>query len=253
MAVPVKADLDAAIASLAARLGGAMTRQMENRRQGVRALSRAIPSLDQLLALPRRRFDEAAARLGRGLEMNTVNKRRAFERTAAHLRPDMLLARLAERRQRVAERADRAERVMERRLDRSRAQVAALDVSLRAMPARIAVQTGRLRERLSGLALRAESALAGTLGRRRALLQAQGRMLESLSYRNVLGRGYALVRDEEGHPVKGAAELGPGRAIAIEFADGTVDAVTGGGGAPPRRKPAKPQEGDPPPRQGSLF
>lgn len=255
MAVPVKADLEAEAASLGARLSGAMLRQMDNRRQGVRALARALPSLDQLLALPRRRFDEAAAGLGRGLQMNTVNKRRAFERTAAHLRPDMLLTRIAERRQRVTERVQRAERIVERRLDQFRARLSAFDVSLRATPARIVASTGRARDRLSGLALRGESALAGDLARRRALLQAQDRMLQSLSYRNVLKRGYALVRDEEGAPVKGAASLGPGRAIAIEFADGTVDAVTGpGGGAPPRRKAKAEAEAEKPAaRQGSLF
>jgi exodeoxyribonuclease VII large subunit len=255
MAVPVKADLEAEAASLGARLSGAMLRQMDNRRQGVRALARALPSLDQLLALPRRRFDEAAAGLGRGLQMNTVNKRRAFERTAAHLRPDMLLTRIAERRQRVADRVQRAERIVERRLDQFRARLSAFDVSLRATPARIVASTGRARDRLSGLALRGESALAGDLARRRALLQAQDRMLQSLSYRNVLKRGYALVRDEEGVPLKGAASLGPGRAIAIEFADGTVDAVTGsGGGAPPRRKAKAEAEAEKPAaRQGSLF
>lgn len=78
-------------------------------------------------------------------------------------------------------------------------------------------------------------------------------MLQSLSYRNVLKRGYALVRDEEGAPVKGAADLGPGRAIAIEFADGTVEAVTGSGGGAPRRKPAKGDAEKPAARQGSLF
>jgi len=260
MAVPVKADLDAEIASLAARLRGATARQMDNRRQGVRALARALPSLDQLLALPRRRFDEAAAGLGRGLHMNTFNKRRAFERTAAHLRPDMLLTRIAERRQRVADRVLRAERIVERRLDQLRARLSAFDVSLRATPARIKTQTERSRDRLKGLALRAESALSGDLSRRRALVQAQDRVLQSLSYRNVLKRGYALVRDEEGVPVKGAAALGPGRAIAIEFADGSVEAVTGagtnpGGSAPPRKKPAKPETeaAKPAPRQGSLF
>lgn len=255
MAVPVKADLEAEAASLGARLSGAMLRQMDSRRQGVRALARALPSLDQLLALPRRRFDEAAAGLGRGLQMNTVNKRRAFERTAAHLRPDMLLTRIAERRQRVADRVQRAERIVERRLDQFRARLSAFDVSLRATPARIVAYTGRARDRLSGLALRGESAVAGDLARRRALLQAQDRMLQSLSYRNVLKRGYALVRDEEGAPVKGAASLGPGRAIAIEFADGTVDAVTGsGGGAPPRRKVKAEAEAEKPAaRQGSLF
>ncbi|QRI63232.1 exodeoxyribonuclease VII large subunit [Shinella sp. PSBB067] len=253
MAVPVKADLDAEVASLAARLRGATARQMDNRRQGIRALARALPSLDQLLALPRRRFDEAAAGLGRGLQMNTVNKRRAFERTAAHLRPDMLLTRIAERRQRVADRLMRAERIVERRLDQLRARLSAFDVSLRATPARIKARTERSSDRLRGLVLRAESALVGDLARRRALLQAQDRMLQSLSYRNVLKRGYALVRDEEGAPVKGAASLGLGRSIAIEFADGTVDAVTGSGGGPPRRKPAKAEEEKPAPRQGSLF
>ena len=255
MAVPVKADLDAEVASLAARLRGATVRQMDSRRQGVRALARALPSLDQLLALPRRRFDEAAAGLGRGLQMNTAGKRRAFERAAAHLRPDMLLTRIAERRQRVADRLQRADRIVERRLDQVRARLSAFDVSLRATPARIAAQTGRARDRLSGLALRAESALSGDLARRRALLQAQDRVLQSLSYRNVLKRGYALVRDEDGAPVKGAASLGPGRAVAIEFADGTVEAITGaGGGTPPRKKPARGEaEEKPAPRQGSLF
>ncbi|MDX3977080.1 exodeoxyribonuclease VII large subunit [Shinella sp.] len=253
MAVPVKADLDAEVASLTARLRGAVARQMDNRRQGVRALARALPSLDQLLALPRRRFDEAATGLGRGLQMNTVNKRRTFERAAAHLRPDVLLTRIAERRQRVTDCLQRAERIVERRLDQFRARLSAFDVSLRATPARIAAQTGRARDRLTGLALRAESALAGNLARRRALLQAQDRMLQSLSYRNVLKRGYALVRDEEGAPINAAAELGPGRAIAIEFADGTVDAVTGSGGGTPRKKGAKAEPEKPAPRQGSLF
>ena len=60
MAVPVKADLQAQMAGVGARLAAAQSRQMDARRQALRALMRALPSLDQLLALPRRRFDEAA-------------------------------------------------------------------------------------------------------------------------------------------------------------------------------------------------
>jgi len=79
-------------------------------------------------------------------------------------------------------------------------------------------------------------------------------VLQSLSYRNVLKRGYALVRDEGGAPVKAAGELGPGRAIAIEFADGVVDAVTGsGGGGASRKKAPKAEAEKPAARQGSLF
>ncbi|MEK1926913.1 MAG: exodeoxyribonuclease VII large subunit, partial [Rhizobium giardinii] len=119
MAVPVKADLEASVSGLSARLKAAVTRQMDNRRHNVRALTRALPSLDQLLALPRRRFDEASAGLGRGLQMNTANKRRAFERTAAHLRPDVLSSRIYERRQKLSEHMIRAERIVERLIHRS--------------------------------------------------------------------------------------------------------------------------------------
>ena len=127
------------------------------------------------------------------------------------------------------------------------------DPATRHIPVVLVTALDGRRDRLNGLALRAESALSGDLSRRRALLLAQDRMLQSLSYRNVLKRGYALVRDEDGVPVKGAAELGPGRAIAIEFADGTVDAVTGSGGGTPRKKPAKAEAEKPATRQGSLF
>ena len=263
MAVPVKADLDAAVAALAARLKGAATRQMDGRRQALRALGRALPSLDQLLALPRRRFDEAAAGLGRGLQMNTLNKRRTFERAAAHLRPALLAGRIVERRQRLADALQRAERVIERRIDRNRARIGTLDAALRAVPSRIAARAERARDRLNGLVRRADIALAGDLSRRKTLLAAQDRMLQSLSYRNVLERGYALVRDEAGHAVKQAAGLGPGAAVTITFADGTVDAVTGlfpaGGAVPPttpepKRKIAKPAATtSDPPKQGSLF
>ena len=256
MAVPVRAELEAAVATLGARLSGAASRQMDGRRQTVRALARALPSLDQLLAMPRRRFDEAAAGLGRGLQMNTVNKRRSFERIAAHLRPEVLASRIAERRQIVAERTARAERIIERQIDRLRARLSAADVSLRATPGRIAAQTGHARDRLTGLSRRADAALTGTLGRNRAQLAAHDRMLQSLSYRNVLKRGYALVRDEEGRPLKAAAEVTAGLLLSLEFADGAVAAVAGADGAPPaplrQRKTTKPAAGDPP-KQGSLF
>lgn len=262
MAVPVKADLEAAVAALAARLKGAATRQMDGRRQGLRALARALPSLDQLLALPRRRFDEAAAGLGRGLHMNTVNKRRAFERAAAHLRPELLSGRIAERRQRLADSLRRAERMVERRIDQNRTLLAAFDAALRATPARIHVRSAHARDRLRGLALRADAALAGDIARRKALVSSQDRVLQSLSYKNVLSRGYALVRDDAGHAIKQAAELGPGAAVTITFADGTVDAVAGAhepAGMPPvepapQKRKATKQPADPTtPKQGSLF
>ena len=73
------------------------------------------------------------------------------------------------------------------------------------------------------------------------------KLMRSLSYKNVLARGYALVRDGAGQPLRSAA-IASGTPIDIEFADGHVAAVTGGGAAPKRpRKPA------PRTAQGSLF
>ncbi|RUL96187.1 exodeoxyribonuclease VII large subunit [Rhizobium chutanense] len=253
MAVPVKAELEAQLAALAARLQGCMNRQMDQRRQSVRALMRALPSLDQLLALPRRRFDEAAAGLGRGLELNTINKRRGFERAASHLRPDMLSNRIAERRQTLNERMVRAERMVERLIDRSTSRVERAEAILASQPARLKTQTDRSRERLGNLSRHADTAIRHQLTRARAELSAQDRVLQSLSYKNVLKRGYAVIRDEDNRPVSQAASLSAGMGIAIEFADGRVGAMTTEGGVPPagaKKRGAKPADA---PKQGSLF
>src|SRR5690606_477885 len=83
----------------------------------------------------------------------------------------------------------------------------------------------------------------------RARLDQAARLLESVSYQSVLQRGFALVRDADGQPVKLAAALRPGDEIGIEFADGRVAAITASNEAQRPRKPApKPTGG-----QGSLF
>ena len=256
MAVPVKAELEAQIAGQTARLQGCMNRQMDHRRQSVRALMRALPSLDQLLALPRRRFDEAAAGLGRGLELNTLNKRRSFEKTAAHLRPDVLSNRFAERRQMLIERMTRVERTVERLVDRSRSRVGRADAVFSSLPARLMTQTARMRDHLANLSRHTDTAIRHQVTRARGELVAQDRVLQSLSYKNVLKRGYAVIRDDENRPISQAAMLSSGAGISIEFADGRVGAITTEGGEAPagaRKRSAKPSEPGTPPKQGSLF
>ncbi len=88
MAVPVKADLEAALAGMAARLKAGTSRGFDRRRTALRAAARALPLPDQLLALPRRRFDEASTRLDRALAV-AVERRRA-RLSAARLSPATL-------------------------------------------------------------------------------------------------------------------------------------------------------------------
>lgn len=280
MAVPVKADLDAQLATLAARLRGSAARQMDQRRQSVRSLVRALPSLDQLLALPRRRFDEAAAGLGRGLERTTIVKRRQFERASSGLRVDLLSGRIQQQRQRLAEAIIRAERQLERQLLRGKGRVDRAEAALAALPARLSGQLQRERQHLTALSRQADTALTNALSRLRAAVTAQDRVLQSLSYTNVLNRGFAVIRGEDDRPLTRAAALGEGQAISIQFADGRVAARTQGGGGdptspsgpagrtepaqePPHKKRASKspspepaaKAGEPggPPKQGSLF
>ncbi|SFA94177.1 Exodeoxyribonuclease VII large subunit [Rhizobium sp. NFR07] len=274
MAVPVKADLDAQIAGLAARLRGSASRQMDHRRQAVRALVRALPSLDQLLALPRRRFDEAAIGLGRGLERTTIVKRHAFERASAGLRLDLLTNRLGQQRQALADRLSRADRCVERQLLSERGRIARLDASLKSLPARLTSQLQREGQHLASLMRHADTAISHTLSRSRAALVGQDRVLQSLSYINVLKRGYAVVRDGEDRPLTRAAGVVEGSALSIQFSDGRISAVAGEDGAPvggagsvsgsaspsepapapPKRRTApKPEVSSEPPKQGSLF
>ncbi|WHA42948.1 exodeoxyribonuclease VII large subunit [Agrobacterium larrymoorei] len=259
MAVPVRADLEAQLSGLAARLSGSTSRQMDNRRQGLRALVRALPSLDQLLALPRRRFDEASGGLGRGLELNTMNKRRSFERAASGLRPDVLGHGLRQQRQRINERMQRAEALVERRLLQAQSRVSSSDSSLRALPARLLGQLERQRERLAGSVRRADTAVLHRMAQNRSGLAAHERILQSLSYKNVLKRGYAVIRDEDNRPLTRAAVVASGANISLEFADGRVSAVAGGEAASApeasvsaKRKVAKTPSAEPG-DQGNLF
>jgi exodeoxyribonuclease VII large subunit len=75
IAVPVKAELEADIANLNARLGAAATRQMETKKRALAAAARVLPSADSLLSIPRRHFDEVAMRHSRALKANTELKR----------------------------------------------------------------------------------------------------------------------------------------------------------------------------------
>ncbi|MCB1446795.1 MAG: exodeoxyribonuclease VII large subunit [Rhizobiaceae bacterium] len=257
MAVPVKAELEALLAGLAARLSRAMSRQMDIRRREVRDLARALPSLDQVLALPRRRFDEAASRLARGLEMTTVNKRRSFERVSAHLRPDILSSRISDHRRRLAERMAGAERSLERLFERLRRPLARADAVLAGFPARFHIHTERQRDRLGHAARRSDGALTALLSRHRQSLGAQDRILQSLSYRNVLKRGYAVIRGDGDRVLSSAGTVSAGDRLSIEFHDGAVAAIAGADDGVPTPTPAKkrsssraiPDKGN----QGSLF
>lgn len=271
IAVPVKADLEATLASLGARLKAAVLRNFERKRQAARAAARALPSPDQLLALPQRRLDEATSRLGRGLLVSTERKRARF--FAVKLTPAMLSQRIAEARRtnernllraqgalRSLARARRAE--LNRAADQlpkcARASLQRHKQQLAMLQGRITIEPTARRQRvqrdlLTALTRRGTQAVVLRLERLRGRVVQADRLMASLSHKAVLARGFALVKDADGVVIKQAAEVASGMALSLEFADGTADAVAISGTAKPKAVAKPAAKAKEPGNQGSLF
>ncbi|MBC8020981.1 MAG: TetR family transcriptional regulator [Methyloceanibacter sp.] len=88
--------------------------------------------------------------------------------------------------------------------------------------------------------------------RSRARLDGQAKLLGTLSYQNVLARGFALVRAADGTMLRRAVAVDPGAALDVEFADGHIGAHADAGErkAEPRAKaPSRGRDE----KQGSLL
>ncbi|HWV51887.1 exodeoxyribonuclease VII large subunit [Pseudorhodoplanes sp.] len=200
MAVPVRSELLMRIATQARRAQACWLRGQEARRTELRAAARALPSLDNLLAVPRQRLDAAADRLPRALRANAQVHHRQFDRIAGRLSPQLLGTRLV-----------------------------------------------RCREWIATLTQRAALSRKVYFERRHIRLESAEKLLNAFSYRAVLSRGFALVRDGKGFPLRASSEVTPGMSLDIEFADGRVSATAD----KEARTKSKTRGG--PSGQGSLF
>jgi len=235
MAVPVRSELMVQVDSLARRSLGCWQRSQEARRTELRAAMRALPTAEDLFALARQRLDHACARL----TLQTLHSRIARER------------------QQIAMLAQRARQCLRHGVERRRERYDSLSLRLKA--ARLAyanarrTQIERARERTHALLARAKLAATALLQNRAARVERAGRLLAAVSYRGVLARGFALVRDPDGKPLHTAAAVKAGMRLGIEFADGRVRATADGPSTPttpasPAKPPRRGGEG-----QGSLF
>ncbi|ABS62243.1 exodeoxyribonuclease VII, large subunit [Parvibaculum lavamentivorans DS-1] len=203
MAVPVRAELLADVRDKGSRLIRCEARAIESYRTQLGGLARGLPKLQDLVALPRQRFDTAADRLGRALIRAAEVKRARLSRVEGRLSDRPIRLRIANER--------------------------------KGLP--------QLLQRLT----RAETRRVADLARS---LDGSTKLLESYSYHGVLKRGYAVVRDETGKPIRAGAGQTAGARIEIEFAEDRLDAVVAPGGtvAPRKAPPKKPGGG-----QGSLL
>jgi exodeoxyribonuclease VII large subunit len=254
MVVPVRVELMAAVNDLSRRHVEAALRLVERRRSDLRATARALPSPEALFSPKRQRLDLAATKLYPALARNARgHEERLLKvvRQLAHVSPVANVARMRARLDAVGPRpynaACRSILLREESLKQvGRRLVVSREALLRAERVRLAQGhelTQRVAERLG-------PALQGQIARKADKLDAVSKLFDSLSYKSVLKRGFALVRDADGQPLNSAEAVLDGQALVLEFADGKADATGGRIGTRPRVAKPKLVVAE---EQGALF
>jgi exodeoxyribonuclease VII large subunit len=257
-AVPVRAELLAAVTELDARRRGAILRFSHRLRSELRAVARALPGGEAIIAGPRQRLDRAAETLAQRMRATIDQRALRTAELARRLARQSPGARLAGQRERVRGLIGRLARVRPLLIERPRRSAEAVGRTFIRESALMARRRGEQAESLARLAIRMERAYDERLRSRRAQLFSAWQLLGAMSYRGVLSRGFALVRDETQRPLWRAEEVRQAQRLEIEFADGKIGALAGGRVGPPMTPPALlPRRRARPDKdageQGSLF
>jgi exodeoxyribonuclease VII large subunit len=243
---------------LDARRRGAILRLSHRLRSDLRAIARALPGGEAIVAGPRQRLDRAGETLARRMRGAIDQRALRMAGLARGLARHSPRAHLAGQRERVRGLTGRLARVKPLLIERPRRAAEAVSRTFVREAALLARRRGEQVGSLARLSARMARAYDERLQSRRAQLFSAWQLLGAMSYRGVLSRGFALVRDETQRPLRRAAEVKQTQRLEIEFADGKVGAIAGGRVGPPmpppalsprrRAKPDKDSEG-----QGSLF
>ena len=256
MAVPVRADLLAAIDDLDRRNKGAVGRNLENQKNSLRGLSRALPSLSSLLALPRQRLDEATGRLPRSIDGTMRDYRSRLTASQGRLSINTLVQSLDIARRRLTEQSGKAAAALRQRANIGRNQLTS--ASSRLTPNTLLRKVENHQIQLTQLCARADRATTTLHDRRRASFERVAGVLKLVSYESVLARGFALVRNENNEPVRSVKGITAGAGYSVQLADGRAEMI-GGTASPstPTPKVMKPKvtkpKTTPNDNQGSLF
>lgn len=224
IAVPVRMELAAFLQESQLRITRSINQRLDVRAQRLRDIARVMPRADSLLDPARQRLDVASDRLPAALTRRVDRARLSLSERTGSLRPALLARMVQADRRRFTDRA-------------SRLNVAPItrDITLK-------------QDRLTQLAEKLDGLHSKIFADHRQNLDGMARLLDTLSYKSTLERGYAVVRSGTS-VVTSKSEAAKAGKLEIQFADGTYDVSAGP--APVRAKPskAKTKTDD----QGSLF
>jgi exodeoxyribonuclease VII large subunit len=218
IAVPVRGELQERMTMLGGRLTRGLLRGVERQKIELRAASARLPRAETLLALPRQRMDIIEARFAPSLRVLMTAKSQRFVAVGGRLRPQVLASDIGRRTTSLTGLGQRLEAAMQRRLGLARDKIAqdqrTVNVSF----------------------LRLKTAIAAKLRQNVTSFETKSALLEALSYKAILERGFAVVRTDKGVLVRDKASVKSGAHLTITLHDGELKVREGGG-----------------PIQGSLF
>ena len=203
-AVPVRADLAVALAELGARLNAGSYRLVARKRADFKSVVRVLPQPDTLLAPQRQRLDMAAQRLPGVLQQAIDRQHKRMADLSRRLGAQSPAARLARFGERLSGFGVRLKTGITTRIARETQDIA------------------RRRDKTDAIALRLHPAILSVLTRRHDRVASQFQFLASLGYKQVLARGYALVRGDNGVPLRSHFVAAAQKTLAIEFSDGRL-------------------------------
>lgn len=141
-AVPKFSELAESTEKCGARLSTATRRVLQHSRAHLKAAARGLPRLEDLLALPRQRFDACERRLGRALLANARAHHTRYARIAGRLRPLPILNRIAVCHERTAVLDTRAAQALRNGVAGRRGQLSSLEKLLSSLSYQSVLQRG---------------------------------------------------------------------------------------------------------------
>ncbi|HLS68679.1 MAG TPA: exodeoxyribonuclease VII large subunit [Kiloniellales bacterium] len=217
MAVPVRSELIATVMDLGRRQVSSSARYLAERRNLVEGLGRGLPDPQRLLLEKGQSLDERLERLELALQVWLRQRATEVETLGHRLPHPWQQYRFAE--QALEAQSGRLEPAAQRLLVQ---RYQALEGLVPLPPHR---ELRHAAQSLEAWAERLAPAATRLLRARQEGMEACARLLLSLSYKQTLARGYAVVRGPEGL-VQRADQVHPGTSLVLEFADGEVEATT---------------------------
>ena len=259
-AVPKYSELIERGKDLELRLQRTIQRYIAEQRSKTTGLGRAMPRLQDLIAMPRQRLDSIPERMENALKLRIQSSRSRITEMSSRLAPGLRENAHTKRTYYLSLKGrfipSLSKSLVKRRL-------AFQNISSRYAPTLLRQKISYYQQRLSAIEKQAYTNTAHKLAVSRSKFESCGKLLSSLGYQNVLKRGYVLARDENGSMVRTVDGVKTGQKLALEFFDGFVETtasdITGKSGQPEPKakndaKTAKPKKRKPDDTdQGSLF